>query len=98
VRVGSKFTIEECRKYAKHLQTTGQGIQNPGGYATTIKRTGEADELIAAFLNPTVPSKPLDVSQCPDCQGSGFYYPNGINGGVAKCKHANLQKEGTTPK
>ncbi len=92
VRVGSRFTIEECRRYAKHLQSTGQGINNPGGYATTVKRTGEADELIAAFLNPTVTSKPLDTSQCPDCQGSGFYYPNGIGGGVAKCKHENLQK------
>lgn len=96
VRVGSRFTIEECRRYAKHLQSTGQGINNPGGYATTIKRTGEADELIAAFLNPTEPSKTLDVSQCPDCQGSGFYYPNGINSGVAKCKHERL-REGNSP-
>jgi hypothetical protein len=92
VRVGSRFTIEECRRYAKHLQATGQGINNPGGYATTIKRTGEADELIATFLNPAAPSKSVDASQCPDCRGSGFYYPKGINGGVAKCKHANLQK------
>ncbi|MBA2732984.1 MAG: replication protein, partial [Acidobacteria bacterium] len=45
VRVGSRFSIEECRRYAKHLQSTGQGINNPGGYATTINRTGEADEL-----------------------------------------------------
>jgi hypothetical protein len=93
VRAGSKFSIEECRKYAKHLQSTGQGINNPGGYATTIKRTGEADALIEAFLNPTAPSKPLDVSQCPDCQGSGFYYPNGINSGVAKCKHEQLASD-----
>ena len=27
---GSNFTIEECRKYAQHLQSTGQGINNPG--------------------------------------------------------------------
>jgi hypothetical protein len=93
VRVGSRFTIEECRRYAKHLQSTGQGINNPGGYATTIKRTGEADELIAAFLNPAAPSKAVDSSQCPDCQGSGFYYPNGIGGGVAKCKHERLKEE-----
>jgi hypothetical protein len=93
VRVGSKFSIEECRRYAKHLQATGQGINNPGGYATTIKRTGEADELIAAFLNPAAPSKAVDASQCPDCQGRGFYYPKGINGGVAKCKHEQLKEK-----
>jgi hypothetical protein len=96
VRVGSKFTIEECRKYAKHLQSTGQGINNPGGYATTIHRTGEADMLIESFLHPevTIPSSNLDTSQCPNCHGSGFYYPKGIEGGVARCKHEQLSKEG----
>jgi hypothetical protein len=96
VRVGSKFTIEECRKYAKHLQSTGQGINNPGGYATTIHRTGEADMLIESFLHPetTTASLNLDTSQCSDCHGSGFYYPKGIEGGVARCKHEQLMKEG----
>lgn len=93
VRVGSKFTIEECRRYAKHLQETGQGITNPGGYATTIHRTGEADALIESFLNPAQ-STQIDASECPDCKGSGFYYPNGQSGGVAKCKHENLAREG----
>jgi hypothetical protein len=90
VRVGSRFTIEECRRYAKHLQSTGQGIKNPGGYATTIKRTGEADELIAAFLVPVEPSPTVDVSQCPDCGGSGFK-PSVTGAGVAKCKHERLK-------
>ncbi len=91
VRVGSRFTIEECRRYAKHLQSTGQGINNPGGYATTIHRTGEADELIAAFLTPVEPSPTVDVSQCPDCGGSGF--KRSVTGaGVAKCKHERLKK------
>jgi DNA-binding Lrp family transcriptional regulator len=92
VRVGSKFSLEECRKYAKHLQSTGQGINNPGGYATTIHRTGEADMLIESFLHPETYSNP-DTSQCPDCQGTGFYYPQGTEGGVARCKHEKL-KEG----
>jgi DNA-binding Lrp family transcriptional regulator len=93
VRVGSKFSIEECRRFAQHLQSTGQGINNPGGYATTVHRTGEADELIEKFLNPTV-SIQVDTSQCPDCQGSGFYYPKGSTAGVAKCKHEKLIVEG----
>ncbi len=95
VRAGSKFTIEECRKYAQHLQSTGQGINNPGGYATTIHRTGEADMLIESFLRPQAPSPSLtlDTSQCPDCHGSGFYYPKGVEGGVAKCNQEQLRKE-----
>lgn len=95
VGVGSKFTIEECRRYAEHLHSTGQGINNPGGYATTIHRTGEADALIESFLHPEPVSAPpdFDVSQCPDCQGTGFYYPRGVEAGVARCKHERLAKE-----
>ena len=52
VRVGSKFTLEECRSFAESLRE--EGIQNPGGYATTIHRSGEADERIEAFLKQHV--------------------------------------------
>ncbi|HEY6187319.1 MAG TPA: hypothetical protein VIW80_06565 [Pyrinomonadaceae bacterium] len=99
VRVGSRFTIEECRRYAEHLRTSGQGINNPGGYATTIHRTGEADALIEAFLSPSPTQALIDASQCPDCQGTGFYYPKGIEQGVAKCQHARLSmsQEGSQP-
>jgi hypothetical protein len=90
VRAGSKFTIEECRRYAEHLRSTGQGINNPGGYATTIHRTGEADELIESFIRPAQASQ-VDASECPDCKGSGFYYPEGPAGGVAKCRHEKLK-------
>jgi hypothetical protein len=49
VRVGSRFSLDECRAYAESLR--GEGIQNPGGYATTIHRSGEADGQIETFLN-----------------------------------------------
>lgn len=94
VRVGSKFSIEECRKYADHLRSTGQGINNPGGYATKIHRTGEADALIEGFLNPAGVHTPADSAACPDCHGTGFYYPKGIEAGVVKCKHEKLTTEG----
>jgi hypothetical protein len=93
VRVGSRFSIEECRRYAHHLQSTGQGINNPGGFATTIHRTGEADALIEAFLNPAPTPSPMETSLCPDCQGSGFYYPSGPTGGVVKCRHQGLSRQ-----
>jgi hypothetical protein len=83
-------------RYAEHLRSTGQGINNPGGYATTIHRTGEADMLIEIFLHPetTDSSSNLAVAECPDCKGTGFFYPKGIEGGVARCKHERLGKEG----
>jgi len=93
VCVCSQFTIEECRRYAEHLHSTEQGINNPGGYATTIHRTGEADGLIESFIQQEVSdlSSNVDISQCPDCKGTGFYYPKGIKGGVARCKHKGLK-------
>lgn len=90
VGVGSTFSLNECRKYAEHLWSTGQGITNPGGYATTIHRTGEADELMKTFFNPLPAQKAVDVSKCPDCSGSGWWYPKGREMGVAKCKHERL--------
>jgi hypothetical protein len=32
----------------------------------------------------------LNTKNCPDCQGSGFWYPEGVEKGVAKCKHERL--------
>lgn len=32
----------------------------------------------------------IDTSKCPDCGGSGMYYPEGYDKGVAKCKHERL--------
>jgi hypothetical protein len=94
VSVGSKFTLEECRRYAAHLHATGQGITNPGGYATTIYRSGEADPLIKSFLHPPTPDlASVESSECPDCHGTGFWYPQGIERGVSKCKHERLQMQ-----
>jgi hypothetical protein len=33
------------------------------------------------------------AKDCPDCGGTGFYYPKGFEGGVARCRHERL-KEG----
>lgn len=90
VGVGSRFTLEQCRRYADHLKATGQGITNPGGYATKIFRSGEADTLIESFLNPPAP---LDASRCPDCQGRGFAHidPDNFDLGVRPCKHPRLR-------
>jgi hypothetical protein len=93
VGVRSNFSLEECRRYAEDLYKTRQGITNPGGYATSIYRSGEADSLIARFLS--VPgSEALDARMCPDCHGMGFWYPQGLERGVSKCKHQRLFLEG----
>jgi hypothetical protein len=90
VCVGSKFGLEDCQRYAEHLNKTGQGINNPGGFAMAIYRSGMADPLIAKFLDPGKESSPTDASDCPDCGGRGMYYPNGFDKGAAKCRHEKL--------
>jgi hypothetical protein len=34
-----------------------------------------------------------DTSQCPDCFGTGMWYPEGFEKGVAKCRHEKLTTE-----
>jgi DNA-binding Lrp family transcriptional regulator len=88
--VGSRFSLEECRRYAESLQKAGKGINNPGGYATSIYRSGEADEQIAAFLSPPI-SKPVT---CPLCASTGGYiYASGVigQGPVKKCEHGEVE-------
>lgn len=37
----------------------------------------------------TLPSK-VDASKCPDCFGTGMWYPEGFEKGVARCRHEKL--------
>jgi hypothetical protein len=92
VRAGSRFSLKECRRYAEHLQKTGQGITNAGGYATIIHRTGEADDLLEEFIKsrPDIKAVSIDTSKCPDCHGTNFREPGGVGKGVVKCKHERL--------
>jgi hypothetical protein len=36
------------------------------------------------------PKLAIDASKCPDCGGSGWWYPEGPEKGVAKCQHAKV--------
>jgi hypothetical protein len=31
-----------------------------------------------------------DASKCPDCFGTGLWYPGGFDKGVARCRHEKL--------
>jgi hypothetical protein len=34
-----------------------------------------------------------DASKCPDCFGTGMWYPEGFDKGVARCEHKALEKK-----
>ena len=38
------------------------------------------------------PAVKVDAASCPDCFGTGMWYPEGYEKGVAKCRHERLSK------
>ncbi|MBA3241090.1 MAG: hypothetical protein H0T60_07660 [Acidobacteria bacterium] len=36
------------------------------------------------------PTRKVDASQCADCFGTGMWYPEGYEKGVARCRHEEL--------
>ena len=51
------------------------------------KRQIEAE---AAEQKASAPTRKVDASKCPDCFGTGMYYPNGFDKGVARCPHTRI--------
>jgi hypothetical protein len=51
------------------------------------KRQLEAE---AAEQKASAPTRKMDALQCPDCFGTGMYYPDGFDKGVARCSHLKL--------
>jgi len=63
------------------------------------KIDGQRASEIAAASSPSAeqqqqggaaPLSDEERRQCPDCAGTNFWYPEGADKGVAKCKHAKL--------
>jgi hypothetical protein len=50
----------------------------------------EGRELPDEAITAAAPG--VDASACPDCGGSGWWYPEGEAKGVAKCKHESLRQ------
>ena len=55
-----------------------------------------SDESRADAGDTKISNQNMDISKCPDCGGSGMYYPQGYEKGVAKCRHERLAEEGTS--
>jgi hypothetical protein len=43
-----------------------------------------------AEVSPVPASRKVDASQCPNCFGTGMWYPEGYDKGVARCQHEKL--------
>lgn len=56
------------------------------------KRQIEAE---ASDPSAPTPARNIDASRCPDCFGTGMWYPEGFDKGVARCRHENLAAKGS---
>lgn len=56
------------------------------------KRQIEAE---AAEQKASTPTQKIDASKCPDCFGTGMYYPEAFDKGVARCPHSKITEEKT---
>ncbi|HEY0077554.1 MAG TPA: hypothetical protein VGB73_02840 [Pyrinomonadaceae bacterium] len=55
-----------------------------------MEKKPQSDKLQVTGDKPTEEQgTSLPVKDCPDCGGSGWWYPNGYEGGVAKCLHSH---------
>lgn len=51
-------------------------------------------QIEAEAARPVTADAPkVDASQCPDCFGTGMWYPEGFEKGVARCEHKALGKQ-----
>jgi DNA-binding Lrp family transcriptional regulator len=60
--------------------------QSAGDSKARIERNNRNEILERGVMSPP------DYKSCPDCQGSGFWYPEGTEKGVAKCKHERMSE------
>jgi hypothetical protein len=64
------------------------------------RRLWKIDKKQARAEGRELPDEPVsaqpgaDTSGCKDCSGSGWWYPEGPERGVSKCKHEGLVREG----
>lgn len=88
----SKICDEERIRIASNLPN----VRTPSTYAmTTEARRGTYDAMYLKrqkeLQKPEATVLPeRDTSACPDCKGTGFWYPQGIGKGAAKCRHPQL--------
>jgi hypothetical protein len=76
----------------------------PGVLRTTVARN--ATVALNATVAPDATNKknalkeiskegvPSRANECPDCGGTSWFYPNGVEGGVKRCSHPKVPKAG----
>ncbi|HEX8503699.1 MAG TPA: hypothetical protein VF659_24150 [Pyrinomonadaceae bacterium] len=101
-KAGVGVSVEISDKALERYGRNQRGIRDVGAWVTTARRTGEWDRRVLSWcaehgIDPST-GEPVnsggasvDTSKCPDCEGRGWWYPEGFEKGTAKCRHPRLQ-------
>jgi hypothetical protein len=74
------------------LEETKRRADKAGKQVNSFKYALNVIREEAAKITPTVQNAPeSDFSACPNCAGTGFWYPDGTDKGVARCSHESLK-------
>jgi hypothetical protein len=59
------------------------------------KRQAQAEGRELPDQAQSAPQEAAAARSCPDCGGSGWWYPDGTERGVKKCRHEKIEREST---
>ena len=87
---GLTVSLELLRRYARNQpQPLGEGWVGKA-FDECFRHAQIAEWLGKQSAPAQKPPEMLDVKNCPDCSGGGYYYPEGLSKGVKRCPHAGL--------
>lgn len=78
-------------------QGTVYWVSSPGSLPGAGRLPGAGTNKIKALKEKSKKGAHVrrDFAECPDCFGTGMYYPDGFDKGVTRCRHEKL-KEGAS--
>lgn len=96
----SRFTPEECRRYAEACQSRGERIVSPNALAMHLYKTGEADAFILSTLYPERLAEidaarlgaPVDFTDAPCAVCFGAKLADAGGKGFRKCEHCRDER------
>jgi hypothetical protein len=87
---GLEVTLELLRRYARNQTPLLTEAWVGKAFDECFRHGQVLDWLERVHAAAEKPPALLNAKDCPDCGGTGVYYPEGFGKGVAKCPHAGL--------
>jgi hypothetical protein len=88
---GLTVTLELLRRFWRNQTPQPNNIEAMVGKSfDECFRHAQVSDWLERQSAPAEKSAMLNPKDCPECEGRGVYYPEGLDKGVAKCSHSGL--------